>query len=131
MTPLGSPFSVKVRGITFTGHHPQNLYMLDYLYKERAAQGGTAFDVLAEPIPAVLIRNPDNEYDTNAIEVHVPALAERAMIGHLPAGVAERLAPELDEGVQWLAGVETVLIHPDHPDNPGIALRLERVPDDR
>jgi hypothetical protein len=124
---LGSPFTVKVVGMTFTKHYPGNLYALDYLYKDAARDHG---ETLVEPIPAVLIRNPDNEYDANAIEVHVPSLGEEmAMIGHIPAGVAERLAPELDGGGTWSAGVEQVLIHPDHPDNPGISLRLERVED--
>jgi HIRAN domain len=122
---IGSPFTVKVVGMTFTSGYPENLYSLDYLYKERAQDHGALLD---EPIAAVLIRNPDNPHDANAIEVHVPSLSD-PMIGHIPAGVAARLAPELDEGANWLAGVEQVLIHPDHPDNPGIAVRLERVED--
>ena len=119
---IGSPFTVKVVGLTFTQGYPQNLHQLDYWYKERATEHGQSLD---EPITAVLIRTPDNPHDANAIEVHVPSLKE-PMIGHLPRSVAERMAHELDAGVHWLAGVNQVLIHPDHPENPGVSLHLER-----
>ena len=49
---IGSPFTVKVVGMTFTTGYPQNIYTLDYLYKERATEHG---DWLDEPIPLLMI----------------------------------------------------------------------------
>jgi hypothetical protein len=36
------------------------------------------------------------------------------------------MAPEIDAGTTWQAQVESVLVHPDHPDNPGISIRCAR-----
>jgi hypothetical protein len=117
---LGSPFSVKVRGVSFTAGYPDNLYALESEV-DRAGVAG-------EPLVAVLIRNPDNEYDGNAIEVHVPSLGDEwGMIGHMMAPLAARLAPELDAGERWQAEVEAVLVNPDHPDRPGISIKCTRV----
>jgi hypothetical protein len=106
-------------GVTFTPYYPSNVYRI----KEVAAQRF----VSNEPIPVVLVRNPDNEFDTCAIEVHVPALGDAAMIGHLPRALAAKLAPRLDAGEIWTAAISQVNIHPDHPENPGIKVDLERV----
>lgn len=50
-----------------------------------------------------LRRNPGNKYDKNAIEVHTlgplsdgTALAEPAMLGHMPRGLAAEVAPVMD-----------------------------------
>lgn len=120
---MASPFYTKVVGVSFVPAHPDNLYALDQAQHE-ALQSG-------EPLVVVLVRNPDNAYDSNAIEVHVPALGERwAMIGHLTRPIAARLAPEIDSGVEWAAGVESVLIHPERLDNPGISIRCARITED-
>ena len=117
---LGSPFTVKCVGVTFTPGYPDNLDALD-----GAAQEAHHLD---EPLPVVLVRNPDNEYDSNAVEIHVPSLgSEWGMIGHMMAPLAARLAPEMDAGVRWQAEVESVLVNPDHPDRPGISIKCTRV----
>jgi hypothetical protein len=111
-------FSCKVVGVSFTDHYPNNLYALD----QQAIQA----HMKGEPLAVVLRRNPANEYDANAIEVHVPALGDVGMVGHIERPIAARLAPELDAGGQWSATVEDVLINPDHEDRPGISIRLKR-----
>ena len=112
-------FSAKVVGVTFVPAYPDNLLDLE-LADSRARLDG-------EHLAVVLIRNPDNEYDSNAIEVHVPALGEHGMIGHLTRPIAARMAPEMDKGILWSAEVESVLIDPDHLDRPGISIHCERM----
>lgn len=110
-------FDSKVVGVTFCDGYPDNLHSLEDL-------AGRAFIKGDEGIPAVLIRNPDNPYDENAIEVHVPALGE--MIGHLPRDLSAKLAPLMDDGMEWTAEIESVYINPEHPDRPGIAISVNR-----
>lgn len=115
-----SSFYTKVVGVSFVPAHPDNLLALNQAQIEAQHSG--------EPLSVVLVRNPGNAYDSNAIEVHVPALGEEwAMIGHLTRPIAARLAPEMDGGTRWAAAVESVLIHPDHLDNPGISINCARV----
>lgn len=131
MRPLPSPCALRVVGVSFVDGYPANLLALRESAERRWLFSGGTFasggGPEPEPIPAVLIRNPDNAHDANAVEVHVP---EVGMIGHVPARLAERLAPELDGGVRWQAGVESVNVHPDHLDRPGIGVTLTRVEDD-
>jgi hypothetical protein len=135
----------KVVGLTFVEGYPENLHRLREIDDERKAQAVRAwmtmpdmstasdgvFNALAEfedrgpvsePLPIVLIRNPDNEYDENAIEVHVPALGRHGMIGHIPRELAERLAPQIDAGEEWAAEIVAVLVSPENPSNPGIEI---------
>lgn len=110
-------------GVTFTAGYPDVIHRLAALASQHMLTAGQM-----EPIPAVLVRNPGNPYDSNAIEVHVPALGDQAMIGHLPGGVARRFAPALDAGAaRYRASITEARIHPDHPDRPGIDVELERV----
>jgi hypothetical protein len=117
--PLAGRFEVKVVGVSFVPAYPDNLWALQGVADEASLK--------QEPLAAILIRNPDNPYDANAIEVHVPALGDEwAFIGHIVAPVAARLAPELDSGVIWAAEVVDVLINSEHMDRPGISIRCER-----
>lgn len=119
-------FVVKVVGTTFAPDFPENLVALcnmvppDYEWYAESEE-----DI--QPIPASLVRNPENEYDANAIEVHVDALGSGSMLGHIPAPVAAKIAPSLDRGDAWEAVVSRIDRHPDHPDNPGVHVRLERI----
>lgn len=135
---MPSPFSAKVVGVSFVDTYPRNLYALAEM-TNRAGVGGPGGDMTelharqdrgGERPAVVLRRNPDNEYDTNAIEVHVPSLGDLGFIGHLTRPIATRMAPEMDDGIKWLAHVESVLIDPDHEDRPGISIRCERHTDD-
>jgi hypothetical protein len=124
-----SRLQFKVVGLTFVDGYPDNLYRLQEVAAERyltGPSGGFGDHDAPEPLPVVLIRNPANEYDANAIEVHVPALGRYGMIGHVPATIAAKLAPLLDSGEEWQAGMTAVLVHPDNPDQPGIEIRCER-----
>lgn len=140
-------FSAKVVGVTFVPAYPDNLTALAELMKpklllypmlngevaqemaerdyERYVEKHGPF-VPPEPLAVVLRRNPKNEYDSNAIEVHVPALGKHGMIGHLTRPIAARMAPEMDKGILWSAEVESVLIDPDHLDRPGISITCKR-----
>ncbi len=114
-------FTTKVVGVTFGDNYPDDLHALSDLY---ALPG-------QEEIAAVLIREPDNEYDANAIGVHIPSLGrERCQIGHIPRNLARRLAPELDDGRHWLAQVEEILVTPGQEHQPGCLLRCWPVPDE-
>lgn len=151
-TGLTSPFEVKVVGVSFTPHYPDNLHDLAEMVNRpplpvpHYSQGEQAqlsldqdYDRMleehfnwrppTEPLVVVLVRNPDNNFDANAIEVHIPALGEMGFIGHLTRPIAARLAPEIDSGTQWAAAVVSVLIDPDHMDRPGISIECVRAPE--
>jgi hypothetical protein len=115
---MPSPFAAKVVGVSFVPAYPDNLHELQAVADQARLDG--------EPLAAVLRRNPKNEYDPNAIEVHVPALGDRGFIGHLTRPIAARIAPEMDAGTIWQAEVESVLIDPDHMDRPGISINCKR-----
>lgn len=107
-------FTTAVVGVSFCPEYPENLQRLE-------AAALIHFGDLDhyEPLAATLEREPDNPHDPNAVAVHVPSVG---LIGHVPRGVAARLAPQLDSGTRYLAGVERIRNHPDHPDRPGIDL---------
>lgn len=123
---MASPFSAKVVGVTFVPGYPKNLLELSRVMDEYEVHRRVEDWEQRERVPVVLKRNPDNEYDSNAIEVHVPAIGEDGFIGHLTRPIAARMAPELDRGERWLAEVGDVLIDPDHMDRPGISIHCKR-----
>jgi hypothetical protein len=47
------------------------------------------------------------------------------------AGLAARMAPEMDAGVTWDCGVVSVLIDPEYPDRPGITIQCHRVKEEQ
>lgn len=108
MRPLAPRFECRVAGSSFVD--------VDTVALERAAYDAEG------PLPAELVRAPDNPVDPNAVEVWTAG----QKVGHVPATVAHRLAPELAAGALWSARVH-VTVHPDHPDNPGLRLHLERL----
>lgn len=103
----------RVAGVTFIDDYPTNFIDL----KDPA----DAARLSGECMAAVLRRNPDNIYDANAIEVHVPSVG---MVGHVPAELAAELAAHLDAGEVIAATVSGVAIDPDHPDKPGLDVRV-------
>lgn len=115
---LVSPCDVDVVGVTFVSTYPDNILSLEMLAMEA--------ELVGERLAAIIVRNPDNKFDSNACEVHVPSLGDHGMIGHLPAAIAARLAPELDTGVLWQAGVARVRLQQEHLDRPGITIHMER-----
>jgi hypothetical protein len=122
----------KTVGLSFVDAYPANLHQLAALLEDRERSSGwqavNEGDV-TPGLPAVLVRNPDNEFDPNAVEVHVPVLGRRTgMIGHVPAAVAARLAPSMDGGAEWAARLVRVLVTDGHPDRPGALIVIEREP---
>lgn len=93
-----------VVGVTFVEGYPNNIL-------ETVA--GT---------PIRLIRNPDNKYDSNAIEVY----ANGKMLGHLSKEVAAQFAPKLDAGEMFLASVWQIRVSPENPHNPGIDIIVRK-----
>ncbi len=69
---------------------------------------------------ALLIREPANAFDENAIGVHVPALDGR--IGYVPASEARWLAAVLDAGNNYLCE-PLVAIKPGFEHYPGAYIR--------
>lgn len=121
--PFPPVLVVDVVGVTFMKpHYPNNIHQLAQLQQQAAASQGAEGEV---GVPGVLQRNPQNPYDTNAVEVHVPALG---MLGHIPAkdGTAAKLAPVLDAGVQFHVEVFARILE-DKPEQPGCSVRLTRV----
>lgn len=115
----------RVAGVTFIPGYPGNLHRL------RAA--GANGDPGAERFPVVLIPNPENPHDPNAIEVHVPALGDHGMVGHLPRDLAARATQRLRNGETLQAEVVAVAVDPHVPEKPGLevavwAVKNERVP---
>ena len=136
--PPPARFSVRVVGVSFIDAYPDNLHRLsaahrsrfDVTLRRRSEAVGEALwagfgPCEMEPLPVILQRNPDNEFDSNAVEVVVPTIG---MIGHLPAYMAARVAPWLDAGGRMRAGVGSVLYTPDAPELPGVSLVLETLP---
>lgn len=122
-----------VVGVTFVPSYPANLHQLKALY-DWQAQAAQTSEVLpqgikVEPLSVVLIRNPQNRYDPNAIEVHVPALGDEAMIGHFSRINAAILAPMIDSG-RWRfkSSVYRCRIIAGHESNPGIDIEVIRLP---
>lgn len=132
-----SDIEVRVAGVSFRPGYPDNLHRLHAVLEQRQVDAlgwdksphddsPVPWPDMPTALPATLRRDPDNEHDANAIEIHVAALGRGpgAFIGFVPAHVAERLAPSLDRGDEWRATVSKVMIDPDHEDRPGAVLNL-------
>jgi hypothetical protein len=118
----------KVVGLTFIDRYPNNLKTIDaFVVEAQTKQLGWSGEAVDERVEAVLIRNAENEFDENAVEVHIPMLGRRSMIGHVPRDLAAKLAPSLDRGDVWKCEVETVLVSAENPEQPGIQIVMERV----
>jgi hypothetical protein len=118
----------KVVGLTFIDRYPSNLKTIDaFVVEAQTKQLGWSGEAVDERVEAVLIRNAENEFDENAVEVHIPMLGRRSMIGHVPRDLAAKLAPSLDRGDVWKCEVETVLVSAENPEQPGIQIVIERV----
>ena len=118
MVTLSKSRTVPVVGVSFTPDYPHNLHLLRDLDDERNQD---------EPLTVVLVRNPANEHDPNAVEVHVPALGVQGMIGHLSRENAAKIAPLMDEGTQFACYLNWVRVAHDHLDRPGVDISVRRV----
>ena len=130
-------YEFKVVGMTFLHQlpygaaYPDDFFaMQEALEQVKAASLGWGNAVVPaglDPERALLYRNPENEYDANAIEVHVPSLGRRSMIGHVPRDLAAEIAPSMDDGDKWSARLTAVLVEPGKEENPGALILAERV----
>lgn len=111
---LPGHFDVKVVGLSFTPGYPENLHRLAH-QKE----------VLGVNWELELHREPANPYDANAVAVRVTS--DQDHLGHLPAALAGRIAPEMDAGTSWRIVEWRVLVMPGKEENPGLSLKLVRV----
>lgn len=109
MTP--DKFSFKAVGVSFADRYPCNLHDLQADWDTSQGVGEVS-----------LIREPDNEYDAQAVAV----LAGGEIVGHVPREVAQFVGPMIDAGSRLRARGE-VLVNPDHPDRPGLLVEVETV----
>lgn len=104
---MRSPFEVSVAGVTFRSDYPSNVWAL-------SAQ------LVMGPVPVTLVREPDNEFDNNAIKVVV----RDEQVGYIPSSVSKQLAKEIDSGGRWHGVVDRVLMSPNNPEQPGIRIKV-------
>lgn len=100
----------KVVGVSFVDSYPANLQCLWRVMQDRYKASSPV-----HPVRVALVRNPDNEHDPNAVEVHVDRIG---MLGHVPRRVAADLAPCLDSEDDWGGYVDHVLLHNGDPRSP-------------
>lgn len=110
---LPGALSSKVVGLMFApnGEYPMNLRTLNQLVE------------MDRPPVLALVRDAGNQFDPNAVAVRSAATGRH--LGHLPAALAARIAPEVD---RWAVESYEVLVAPGHEDNPGLSLKLRRRP---
>lgn len=104
---------VPVVGVSFVDDYPTNLHRLAIVHTHSKNE-----------IKLYLVRNPDNPYDSNAVEVRHMVY----MLGHLSREVAARIAPLLDRGEEITASVYRVRISPENLNNPGLDILLDGIP---
>lgn len=82
-------------------------------------------DLLYNGDPLILEREPQNEFDRNAIAVYFdsPNIDEYLQVGYLPFGQAIRLAPLMDGGRVITAEVASVT--QSDPENLGVEVTLK------
>lgn len=102
-------FRTKVVGISFSEGYPNNVFAL-------------AKDAALMTSPCQLIREPDNEHDSNAIRIEVNGSA----IGHIPRLIAIALAPRLDRGEKWLASIHSIIVSNENANQPGLKINVWR-----
>lgn len=104
-------FAFRLVGVTFAPTYPLFVHAIADL----AAAGRL-------PVKVSLERDRDNPHDRNAIAVTSKTYGR---IGHVPRHVAARLAPAIDSGMSYSARITEAVVHPDHPDNPGIQIHVQ------
>lgn len=107
----------KVVGVSFVPDYPRPLLAIEAAFNRNPKRLWA---------PVALVREPDNPHDPMAVRLDVPGVGP---IGHLPATIAARMAPELDVATPWVAVTEGVLRHPDGVDQLGIGFAARRLED--
>ncbi len=107
MTP--DIFTTKVVGVSFCENYPQSIFAI-------------AGKFAVGPTPLSLVRDSENEFDKNAIKV----VFNEQMIGHIPMLLTKVLGPDIDSGADWSAEVESIVVSPENPNQPGIKIKVWR-----
>jgi hypothetical protein len=107
MTP--NIFTTKVVGVSFCENYPQSIFSI-------------SASIALGKVSLELERDMDNEYDANAIKVS----SQGAMIGYLPMFISRVLAKEIDNGTNWSAEVDSVLVSTENVDQPGLKITVWR-----
>jgi len=102
-------FITKIVGVSFTPNYPTNIYLL----AEELALG----DVICD-----LVREPDNEHDSNAIRVDVHGKT----LGHIPRLISMVIAPKMDSGQCWRAALHAILVSSQNFNQPGLKINVWR-----
>lgn len=115
--PLARDWSTKLVGLTYVPRYPDVIHDIGLQWEsyQCVADG--------ELVELELVRQPDNEYDPNAISVRWNG----EHIGHMNRVIAFRLAPELDAGTVWSCVVDEILVTPGMEHQTGISVRCTRV----
>lgn len=111
---LPARFSVKAVGVSFRPGYPDTILDLARAYAELPTGARSE---------ASLVRDRANAIDANAVGI----LAGGRFVGYIPAALAARLAPDIDAGTRYRVTDAEVLIHPEHPEHPGLLVRIERL----
>lgn len=74
----------------------------------------------------ILIREPDNIYDPNAIKVVLPVRKDQAHLelGYISAKYAAELAPMIDEGMDAEAKFCSMLVNPKSAETFGLIITV-------
>lgn len=124
---------VRVTGMSFHPGYPDTILDLAASIEQATTDdilSTTSWGEIDGPSPegptVLLVRRPDNEYDANAIEVHVPSLGRYGFVGHVPAEIAARWAKRIDPPDPQIpeAHVSAVPIDPGHLELPGLEIAV-------
>lgn len=123
---MGKSWDGRVVGVSFVDPDNRKRALLRQLCEERGLVNPGDLDH-PETLAVVIVRNPANEFDANACQVHVPALGEEGMLGHLPKLIALELAPLMDSGGRVQAALTGIFIADVAPNNYGIGVSVWEV----
>lgn len=117
--------NLRVAGVTFRPGYPKNLHRLrEIIEADQIDEIRGDLIEPASPIEVLLVREPDNQYDPNAVQVHLPILGREGFVGFIPATTAIKLAPKLDAGLEVEAAVVGVWVTDHAPEKPGLEIQL-------
>lgn len=100
-------FTTKVVGLTFNKNYPKNIYAIA---KDFALGNDTV----------LLVREIDNQFDSNAVAVY----HGNEQVGHISAKLAAFIAPQIDAGIHWYAAIESIVVSQSNTNNPGLKITL-------
>lgn len=80
-----------------------------------------------EDLTVTLEREPDNEYDSNAIRivVHIKPISRRTVIGYIPKSYARELLKVIDIGVQMKATLKQIIGGYSYKESLGALISIE------